>query len=201
MGRGVKQPHGKGERRKAKNERKTVQLSKSTRTDSDRRCAGPNVERRTLNFERELRPPAARSDPVHSPLTHSSAFDVRRSAAAGASHLASAAPHPSPRAPFPAVRVRLSPFAFLFRSSLPPVDVPRSSYRSCADPHSRLVEEIALLAKREMPSEHSFPSYGRVTKACDARAARLLVGQRNAEGNSEYQLAAAVEFDSSLFKR
>lgn len=66
----------------------------------------------------------------------------------------------------------------------------------------RLVEEIALLAKKEMPSEQFFPEFiGRVAKACDARGGAVwLVGQRNAEGNSEFQLAAGIEFESSLFQ-
>lgn len=66
----------------------------------------------------------------------------------------------------------------------------------------RLVEEIALLAKKEMPSEQFFAEFiGRVAKACDARGGAVwLVGQRNAEGNSEFQVAAGIEFESSLFQ-
>ena len=66
----------------------------------------------------------------------------------------------------------------------------------------RLVEEIALLAKKDIASEQFFPEFiGRVVKACDARGGAVwLVGPRNAEGNSEYQLAAGIEFESSLFQ-
>jgi len=66
----------------------------------------------------------------------------------------------------------------------------------------RLVEEIALLTKKELPSEQFFAEFiTRAVKACDARGGAVwLVGQRNAEGNSEFQLAAQVEFESSLFQ-
>jgi len=66
----------------------------------------------------------------------------------------------------------------------------------------RLVEEIAALAKRELPTEQFLPEFiGRVVKATDARGGAVwLVGQRNAEGKAEFQLAAQVEFESSGFQ-
>jgi biotin carboxyl carrier protein len=66
----------------------------------------------------------------------------------------------------------------------------------------RLVEEIAALAKRDLPTEQFLPEFlGRVVKACDGRGGAVwLVGQRSADGKSEFQLAAAVEFESSLFQ-
>jgi len=66
----------------------------------------------------------------------------------------------------------------------------------------RLVEEIAALSKRDLPTEQFFPEFlARVTKATDARGGAVwLVGQRNAEGKAEFQLAAQVEFESSGFQ-
>ena len=66
----------------------------------------------------------------------------------------------------------------------------------------RLVEEIALLSKKEMPSEQYFAEFiARAVKACDSRGGAVwLVGQRSAEGKSEFQLASQVEFESSLFQ-
>ena len=66
----------------------------------------------------------------------------------------------------------------------------------------RLVDEIAALTKRDMRSEEYFPEYlTRVVQACDAKGGGVwLVGQRSAEGKNEFQLAAAVEFESSLFQ-
>ena len=66
----------------------------------------------------------------------------------------------------------------------------------------RLVEEIAALTKRDLRSEEFFQEYlNRVVQACDAKGGGVwLVGQRSAEGKSEFQLAAAVEFASSLFQ-
>ena len=66
----------------------------------------------------------------------------------------------------------------------------------------RLVEEIAVLAKKELPTEQFLPEFlNRVVKACDGRGGAVwLVGQRSAEGKAEFQLAAAVEFESSGFQ-
>lgn len=66
----------------------------------------------------------------------------------------------------------------------------------------RLVEEIAALSKREVRSEEYFQEFlTRVVQACDAKGGAVwLVGQRSAEGKSESQLAAQVEFESSLFQ-
>lgn len=66
----------------------------------------------------------------------------------------------------------------------------------------RLVDEIAALTKRDFRSEEFFQEYlNRVVQACDAKGGGVwLVGQRSAEGKNEFQLAAAVEFESSLFQ-
>ena len=66
----------------------------------------------------------------------------------------------------------------------------------------RLVDEIAALTKRDIRSEEYFQEYlNRVVQACDAKGGGVwLVGQRSAEGKHEFQLAAAVEFESSLFQ-
>jgi biotin carboxyl carrier protein len=66
----------------------------------------------------------------------------------------------------------------------------------------RLVEEIAALSRKEMRSEEYFAEFlSRVVQACDAKGGAVwLVGQRAADGKSEFQLAAQVEFESSLFQ-
>ena len=66
----------------------------------------------------------------------------------------------------------------------------------------RLVDEIAALTKRDMRSEDYFREYlVRVVQACDGKGGAVwLVGQRTADGKSEFQLSAAVEFESSLFQ-
>ena len=66
----------------------------------------------------------------------------------------------------------------------------------------RLVDEIVALTKRDIRSEEYFQEYlTRVVQACDAKGGGVwLVGQRSAEGKNEFQLAAAVEFESSLFQ-
>jgi biotin carboxyl carrier protein len=66
----------------------------------------------------------------------------------------------------------------------------------------RLVEEIAVLSRKEMRSEEYFAQFlTRVVQACDAKGGAVwLVGQRAADGKSEFQLAAQVEFESSLFQ-
>jgi multidrug resistance efflux pump len=66
----------------------------------------------------------------------------------------------------------------------------------------RLVDEIATLSKRDIRSEEYFQQFlVRVVQACDAKGGAIwLVGQRSADGKCEFQLAAAVEFESSLFQ-
>lgn len=66
----------------------------------------------------------------------------------------------------------------------------------------RLVEEIAALSRKEMRSEDYFAQFlARVVQACDAKGGAVwLVGQRAADAKSEFQLAAQVEFESSLFQ-
>ena len=66
----------------------------------------------------------------------------------------------------------------------------------------RLVDEIVALTKRDLRSEEFFQEYlNRVVQACDGKGGGVwLVGQRSAEGKHEFQLAAAVEFESSLFQ-
>jgi hypothetical protein len=66
----------------------------------------------------------------------------------------------------------------------------------------RLVEEIAALTKRDMRSEEYFQEYlTRVVQACDGKGGAIwLVGQRAGDGKGEFQLAAAIEFESSLFQ-
>ncbi len=64
----------------------------------------------------------------------------------------------------------------------------------------RLVDEIAALSKKEMRSEEYFAQFlARVVEACDAKGGAVwLVGRT--EGKNEFQLAAQVEFESSLFQ-
>lgn len=66
----------------------------------------------------------------------------------------------------------------------------------------RLVDEIATLSKKELRSEEYFGEFiVRVVQACDAKGGAVwLVGQRNAEGKAAFELAAQVEFESSLFQ-
>lgn len=66
----------------------------------------------------------------------------------------------------------------------------------------RLVEEIAALSKSDVRSEEYYQQFlEKSVQACDAKGGGIwLVGQRSAEGKSEYQLAAVVELDSSLFR-
>ena len=66
----------------------------------------------------------------------------------------------------------------------------------------RLVDEIAALTKRDLRTEEYFPEYlKRVVMACDGKGGAVwLVGPRSAEGKNEFQLAAVVEFESSLFQ-
>jgi multidrug efflux pump subunit AcrA (membrane-fusion protein) len=66
----------------------------------------------------------------------------------------------------------------------------------------RLVDEIAVLSKKDLRSEEYFAQFlVRVVQACDAKGGAVwLVGQRGADGKSSFELAAQVEFDSSLFQ-
>ena len=66
----------------------------------------------------------------------------------------------------------------------------------------RLVDEISTLSKAEIRSEEYYQQFlTRAVAACDGRGGAVwLVGQRTAEGKSEFQLAAAVELESSLFQ-
>lgn len=66
----------------------------------------------------------------------------------------------------------------------------------------RLVEEIAVLSKKDLSTEQFLPEFlNRVVKACDGRGGAVwLVGQRTADGKAEFQLAAAVDFESSQFQ-
>jgi len=66
----------------------------------------------------------------------------------------------------------------------------------------RLVEEIAVLSKRDLPTEQFLPEFlARVTKATDAKGGAVwLVGQRTAEGKAEFQLAAQADFETSGFQ-
>src|SRR6266478_4805757 len=65
----------------------------------------------------------------------------------------------------------------------------------------RLVEEIAALSRKEMRSEEYFQEFlSRVVQATDARGGAVwLVAQRPSDGKAEFQLAAQVEFESSVF--
>lgn len=66
----------------------------------------------------------------------------------------------------------------------------------------RLVDEIALLSKKDLRSEEFFQQFlVRAVQACDAKGGAIwLVHQRAADAQREFQLAAAVEFESSLFQ-
>ena len=66
----------------------------------------------------------------------------------------------------------------------------------------RLVDEISQLSKKDLRSEEYFAQFlVRVVQACDGKGGAVwLVGQQSAEGKSEFQLAAQVEFESSLFQ-
>ena len=66
----------------------------------------------------------------------------------------------------------------------------------------RLVDEISQLSKKDLRSEDYFAQFlVRVVQACDGKGGAVwLVGPQSAEGKSEFQLAAQVEFESSLFQ-
>jgi len=66
----------------------------------------------------------------------------------------------------------------------------------------RLVDEIAALSKRDVRTEEYLQQFLiRAVQASDAKGGAVwLVGQRTADGKHEFQLAAAVEFESSLFQ-
>jgi hypothetical protein len=67
----------------------------------------------------------------------------------------------------------------------------------------RLVDEIANLSKRDLRSEEFFAQFlERAVKACDARGGAVwLVANSSGGSKHEFQLAAHVEFESSLFHR
>jgi hypothetical protein len=67
----------------------------------------------------------------------------------------------------------------------------------------RLVEEIAALSKQELRSEEFFQQFlVRTVQATDAKGGAVwLVGQRTADGKTEFQLAAHHELESSLFHK
>lgn len=66
----------------------------------------------------------------------------------------------------------------------------------------RLVDEISSLSKGDMRSEEYYQQFlTRAVAACDGKGGAIwLVGQRAADGKSEFQLAAAVELESSAFQ-
>ena len=66
----------------------------------------------------------------------------------------------------------------------------------------RLVDEIAALSKKELRTEEFLRQFlVRAVQASDAKGGAIwLVGQAAAEGKNEFQLAAQVEFESSLFQ-
>jgi hypothetical protein len=66
----------------------------------------------------------------------------------------------------------------------------------------RLVDEIAALSKSDLRSEEYYQQFlTRAVAACDGRGGAVwIVGNRTPEGKSEFQLAAAVELESSLFQ-
>lgn len=66
----------------------------------------------------------------------------------------------------------------------------------------RLVDEISALSKGDMRSEEYYQQFlTRSVAACDGRGGAIwLVGQRSADGKGEFQLAAAVELESSAFQ-
>ena len=66
----------------------------------------------------------------------------------------------------------------------------------------RLVDEIAQLSKKDLRSEEYFREFlTRVVAACDAKGGAVwLVQQRAQDGKSSFELAAQVEFESSLFQ-
>src|SRR5947209_952611 len=65
----------------------------------------------------------------------------------------------------------------------------------------RLVEEIAVLSRQEMPSQEYFQQFlNRAREATDAQGGAVwLVANRSSDGKSEFQLVAQAEMDSSLF--
>lgn len=66
----------------------------------------------------------------------------------------------------------------------------------------RLVDEIAALSKSDIRSEDYYQQFlTRAVAACDGRGGAVwIVGQRSAEGKNEFQLAAQVELESSMFQ-
>lgn len=66
----------------------------------------------------------------------------------------------------------------------------------------RLVDEIAAISKSDMRSEEYYQQFlNRAVAACDGKGGAIwLVGARASDGKGEFQLAAAVELESSLFQ-
>ncbi len=66
----------------------------------------------------------------------------------------------------------------------------------------RLVDEIAALSKKEMRSEEYFQQFLiRAVQATDARGGAVWLVAPRADGKSEFQLAAQLEFESTLFHK
>lgn len=65
----------------------------------------------------------------------------------------------------------------------------------------RLVDEISTLSKKDLRSEEYFQQFlGRAVQAVDGKGGAVwLVAQRGNDGKADFQLAAQVEFESSLF--
>lgn len=66
----------------------------------------------------------------------------------------------------------------------------------------RLVDEIATLSKGEVRSEEYYQQFlTKAVAACDGKGGAVwIVGAPTSEGKSQFQLAAAVELESSLFQ-
>ncbi len=67
----------------------------------------------------------------------------------------------------------------------------------------RLVDEIAVLSKKDLRTEEFFPLFlQKTTQACDAKGGAIWLVSKSAQSQQpEFQLAAEVEFESSLFQR
>lgn len=65
----------------------------------------------------------------------------------------------------------------------------------------RLVDEIAALSKSDTRSEEYYQQFlTRAVAACDGKGGGIWLVARTADGKSEFQLAAQVELESSLFQ-
>jgi multidrug efflux pump subunit AcrA (membrane-fusion protein) len=67
----------------------------------------------------------------------------------------------------------------------------------------RLVDEIAALSKKDLRTEEFFPLFlQKTTQACDAKGGAIwLVSKAGQAQQPEFQLAAEVEFETSLFQK